>query len=69
MNYYLLIIWNDVEPDVAGPYFTTEHRDNRAYCLRKERGENTGIYKLDINNKGNPYISAYSNRFFERGEE
>ena len=46
MNYYLLIIWNDVEPDVAGPYFT-----------------------LDINNKGNPYISAYSNRFFERGEE
>jgi hypothetical protein len=67
MNLYLLLVWNDVEPDIAGPYQTPEHRDTQARLFREEYGEDTGIYMLDIDNQGNPYSGAYSGGFFEQG--
>jgi len=63
MNKYLLIIWDDVEPGIIGPYKNEGVRNKTARNFRKINGPDHGIYQLDV--VGTPSIEAYSNEFFE----
>ena len=47
---YLIIVWNDVEPELHGPFYTQQERDNAAkeICLRDPEGRN-GLFRLDQN--------------------
>jgi hypothetical protein len=46
MKYYVLMIWEDVELELHGPFNTRAERDNEARRLRKEHGEYHGYYRL-----------------------
>lgn len=70
MNYYLIAVWGDVEPEILGPFTTTEERDMEATRFRNEEGDEHGLYPLDI--RGNVEvieISAYSGGFFGGGAQ
>lgn len=66
--YYVLFIYEDVEPQLYGPYDTTEDRDQKARELRVEEGEDHGIYMLDMDS-GLPEVNSYSGAFFEEDDE
>lgn len=61
---FLLIIWNDVEPEVFGPYATTGERDDAARRMREQNGDKHGIFPLDLSLMM-PVIGTYPNAFFE----
>ncbi len=64
-EYYLLIIDGDIEPVIAGPPFKTEkQRDQAAREHKKLRGDDDGIFGLDVVH-GVPEAFAYSQGFFE----
>ncbi len=69
MKYYLILAVNGIKPDIIGPFETDYLRDQHALELKKEYGDNTGIFILDIDDEGNPYSGSYSGKFFEHGEE
>ena len=64
---YLLFIYDDIEPEIMGPYDTDEDRDRVAKELREAHGNKHGIYKLDGVHETN--IETYSGAFFEEEEE
>jgi hypothetical protein len=63
-TYYLLVVVGDLEPFTIGPFKTEWGRDRRARRERDERGDEDGIYALDIGPGGQPYVRAYANYFF-----
>lgn len=67
MKNYLLVIWGDVEPKLLGPFDTPEERDQKAREIRKEEGDNHGIYALQA--EGKVEVDAYSGAFFDENEE
>ena len=69
MNYYLIFVYNDIDPDLTGPFPSEELRDDYARELRGGYGKNHGYYPLDINGPGKPKISTYSGGFFMEQEE
>jgi len=44
---YLLIIYNDVEPHIMGPYTTDDERLEAARRHRCEFGSDDGLFRLD----------------------
>lgn len=63
-KYFLVTVWNDIEPECEGPFKTEDERDQRAKDFREEEGDRHGIYWLNI--KGDKIeIGAYSGGFFE----
>lgn len=62
MKYYVLGIWCDVDPFLSKPFDNSVDRDDEARRMRKEDDEmdNSGIYKLDIDGKGNPTVSSFT---------
>jgi len=64
-DYYILFIWGDVEPSIYGPYNTEEERDNDAIRIRKEEGDENGIYKLYVEKGSKVEVYPYSGSFFE----
>lgn len=66
---YLVFVEDCVEPEIMGPYINPDARDAAAHKLRRERGDNHGIYMLDLDLlTGAPYIVAYSGKFFEEDD-
>ncbi len=65
-NYYVLLILQDVDPVLHGPFASAVARDRHAKTLKAEYGNEHGIFPLDISSKGIPEISAYSGAFFEK---
>ena len=63
-KYYVLLVWNDIEPELHGPYGLAAARNDRARVLKQEHGDDNGIFALDINRKGQPKVRAYSSAFF-----
>jgi hypothetical protein len=43
---YILLVWGDIEPEVFGPFQTEEEQDNKAVELKKQYGDEHGIYWL-----------------------
>lgn len=64
MKKFLLVIWNDVEPEVLGPYDDEEQREKRARQVREKRGDAHGIYWLSAECTGRPDVSAFCASFF-----
>ena len=61
IKYCLVIIWDDVEPGLMGPYETPEERDEAAREFRETKGEEHGIYPLTITgNVKKIEINSYS---------
>jgi hypothetical protein len=61
MKYYVLGIWGDVEPNLSEPFDTEEDRDADALRMKQENTmDDGGIYRLNIDDKGNPTVDSYS---------
>jgi hypothetical protein len=63
---WLLLVVGDEEPEIVGPFAAVKTRDRRARKLKKYYGNNSGVFMLDIDDRGRPYSGAYSGGFFER---
>lgn len=70
VQYYLVVIWGDVEADIhSGPYDSEEDLDGAALALREKIGpEDDGIHWLRIED-GVPYMGDWSGAFFEEANE
>lgn len=65
MNYHLLIIWDDVEPELRGPFEDRDTRDQAAVDFREAEGPEHGLYRVNMNH-GKIEINSYvGNDFFE----
>ena len=47
-KYYLVMVWGDVEPELFGPFPTPLGRDKVAREIQEDRGDEHGLYLLDI---------------------
>ena len=43
MSFYVLMVWNDIEPELHGPFDDPDERDAQARVLRKEHGNDHGV--------------------------
>lgn len=74
VEYYLVPVWGDIEPETRGPYDSEEERDRAAREIRAQDIEDngyddrSGLYTLTIKD-GKPEIDGYSGGFFEEDEE
>ena len=59
-KHYLQIIWDDIEPELKGPYLTEDDRLTAARNLRKAYGRDNGLFTLDILDDGTPVLDAFS---------
>lgn len=57
---YLIVVWDDVDPQRAGPFKTADTRLAAARRIRRDFGADHGIYKLDISSAGIPDVSAFT---------
>lgn len=68
-KYYLVPVVDGIEPELRGPYATEEERDAAAKRIRAEEqsGEDNDdcLFRLDIDEKGEPTIDTYSGGFFD----
>lgn len=63
---YIVFIEGDVEPWIIGPFANADERDKKARELKREHGDEHGIFMLTVDSgSGMPVISAYSRRFFD----
>ena len=61
----LYLIFGDIEPEIIGPFQSEDERDNRALGLRREHGDEYGIFKLNVDMaSGTPSLETYSGGFF-----
>jgi hypothetical protein len=61
MKYYVLEVWQDVEPFLHGPFDTENERDDKALNLRKVDDEKeNGYYRLNVDENGIPSVDSYS---------
>jgi hypothetical protein len=68
--FYLLLIEDDTDPNVQGPFVTAAERDEAAREYRAE-GFEGGIFPLDIQAEEEPLLVStepYSGDFFEEEE-
>lgn len=65
MEYYLLFIWNDVEPKLFGPYEDIKSRDKKAKKLRNDFGTTCGYFPMEVTKGSTIEIDSYSGAFFE----
>lgn len=62
MYYYVLFIWNDIEPELIGPFDTEEERNRAALEKREAEGDSHGYFML--NSPARVEISPYGGGFF-----
>ena len=61
MKYYVLGIWEDVDPFLSEPFDTPEDRDKHAVeMVNTNATEDGGIFKLDIDDHGIPSVYSYT---------
>ena len=68
--FYLLLIEDDTDPDVQGPFVTENERNEAAREYRAE-GFDGGIFPIDITSGEEPVLvttEAFSGGFFEEVE-
>ena len=64
INYYLLFVEDDINPEIIGPFSSASTRDMAAIEFRGGRGIAHGYFPLDVDNDGKPTIDTYSGGFF-----
>ena len=65
MDYYLLFIWNDVEPKLLGPFKDAKTRDKKAKKLGNDFGTTCGYFPIEVTKGSKIKIGCYSGAFFE----
>lgn len=67
VDYYVVQVWGDVEPELHGPYTTDDERDAAAKKIREDDQDDLpgGVYWLDVTAVDAPEIGAYSGGFFQ----
>ena len=68
-EYYVLVVWDDISPDLQGPFANEGQRNKRASELKAEYGDEHGIYALEVDSEGRPTVSSYLAGFFEHVRE
>jgi hypothetical protein len=68
-TYHVLIVYDDIEPELVGPFDTFQARDERSKELKRQHGNEHGIFTLDVDAKGTPSVGAYPAGFFMGDEE
>ena len=58
-EHYVLHVIGDVEPQFHGPYASAPDRDRVAIDLRKQNGDEDGLYRLDITAGMHPLVYPY----------
>ena len=58
-DHYVLHVIGDVEPQLHGPYVSAPDRDRVAIDLRKQNGDEDGLYRLDIMAGMHPLVYPY----------
>jgi hypothetical protein len=66
---YLFVTLNDIEPEILGPFNTESERDKAAGIYRNTEGIESGIFRLDIDEKGKPNTDSYSGGEMDRLRE
>ena len=62
---YLVFVEDDIEPRIVGPFADGDTRDKKARELRREHGQDHGIFMLNVTLiSGATTIDAYSGAFF-----
>ena len=64
-RFYLLFVWDDVEPQLLGPYNTHLERDAMAKKMRENEGPEHGAYRINITSGAHIGVYEYSGAFFE----
>ena len=64
VQFYLLVVVGDVEPELRGPFDTEEERDGVAFDYRRDNGDEDGLFPLDILPDCTPRVGSYTNGFF-----
>ena len=71
-HYYLITMWDGIEPEGFGPFESEAIRDAEAKHLKEIGAENSDIFSLDIICEETPpkltEVRAYSEEFFSRKE-
>ncbi|MBT7067489.1 MAG: hypothetical protein HN919_14400 [Verrucomicrobia bacterium] len=67
-QHYVLHVIGDVEPQLHGPYASAPDRDRVAIDLRKQGGDEDGLYRLDITAGLHPLVYPYSSYELEPKE-
>lgn len=65
MKHYLFIVFDDVDPEIHGPYATPEERDSAARTFRKDHGSDHGLFPFDIGDEGDPETWAYNSWYLD----
>ncbi len=68
-QFWLITVWGDVEPSLAGPYKTSAKRDREALLLKHKEGDRNGIYWMDTAKGKHPDIGSYSGGFMELAKQ
>jgi len=61
-QHYLLIIFGDVEPELRGPFASTEAVEAAAQQHRSDHGDTDGLYHVRCETK--PSICAFAHGLF-----
>ena len=64
-DYYVVVLWGDVETQLHGPYPTAELRDQKARELRNEIGTEHGFFRLAISKGATVDLDCYLEEEFE----
>ncbi len=67
--HYLLFIWGDVEPNLEGPFGTHGERLARARELRRDEGDEHGVYWLDVTGSGALEIGAFAGNALDEDDD
>lgn len=67
-RHYVLMVMDDIEPELRGPYRSAGKRDRRARELKRRHGDEHGLFRLDVTALGVPEVTAYSGGFFMEDE-
>lgn len=69
-QYFVLFVWEDVEPQLKGPFDNAEERDAKARELRRTEGpDEGGIYWLSVDKSGALRIGPYTGGFLDDVDE
>jgi hypothetical protein len=70
MEHYVLLVEADVEPYLIGPFWNVEKRNARAKELKREHGDSSGIFWMDVDpmpigEEKEISVGSYPSSFFE----
>lgn len=67
-QYYVLLMRDDIEPELHGPFKHEKFRDACARRLRAVLGDEHGAFPMDISAAGVLSVGTYSGGFFMEDE-